>query len=182
MKNSQTARRYATALIRSAKNRDAVDDVHDNLAQLSRMLNESADFQFFLSSPVIPSQKKKDVIRNLFSHTFHPLTIEFLTMLCVKRRETLMQEIIVEFWIQYRDYRGIVQVDVTSVQDMEACQQEALSVKIEAITGRKPEFRFIRDVSLIAGFQIKIGDRVIDGSVRRQLEKLRKKLSESRTP
>lgn len=182
MKNSQTARRYATALIRSAKNRDAFDDVHGNLALLSRMLNELPDFQFFLSSPVIPSQQKTGALRNLFSHSFHPLTMEFLTMLCAKRRESLMREIIVEFGIQYRDYRGIVQVEVTSVQDLEAAQQEALSVKIEAITGRKPEFRFIRDDSLIAGFQIKIGDRVIDGSVRRQLEKLRKKLSETRTP
>ena len=173
MKNLKTAKRYASALMQVARKQNLIELIHGDLMDIRTLITDSADFHSLLVSPIIPEQQKKDSLSKLLSSSVHAVTMEFLLMLCSKRRENILLEIIDVYHDQFLQHQGIVHVDVTSVNDLEPAQVEALTSRLRAMTGQNPVLNFSKDPSLIAGFIVRVGDTVIDGSVKHQLLKLK---------
>ncbi len=175
MKNLKTAKRYSSALMQAAGKLNLIDRIHQDLMELRKLSSESPDFHDLLVSPIIPEQQKKEALSKILETALHSVTMEFLHMLCGKRRENILSEIIDVFHEEYLEHQGVVNVDVASVLDLEPAQVEALTSRLQAMTGQKPVLSFTKDPSLIAGFVVRVGDTVIDGSVKHQLVKLKEK-------
>lgn len=178
MRQTQTARRYAHALMDLARERKVIDRVFADITAILDLVRATPELQVFFSNPVIKNETKKSTVKNIFSTIVGPDTMAFLLFLCDRNRENLLEEI-GESFIEMRNAElGIVKADVFSVVDLTKAQIEELQHRVTSITGKTPKFSFKKDPSLIGGFKVRIGDTVIDGSVRYQLEKLRDRFAE----
>lgn len=177
MKNKKTAHRFAHALLGMANDKNALERINNDILHIHSIIGQNPDFNSFLKNPVINTQEKKNTFKALFEKSLSTETMEFLFLLCTKGREDILEEIINEFLTLRDEQLGIVKADVISVIDLDKKQIELLTDKLAGLTGKTPQIRFHKDPKLIGGFLVRIGDTVIDGSVRRQLERLREQFA-----
>ncbi len=175
MKNVKTARRYATALMQIAVRQNRLEAVHEDLQAIHALIAGQPDFKGFLINPLIKSREKRQIIEATLKESLSADTLDFLYLLCDKRRENILQEIIEAFNALYEEHIGEVNVEVTSVIDLNPEQIRDLTSRLQTMLGRKPKLTFRRDAGLIAGFMVRVGDTVIDGSVKHQLDKLKER-------
>lgn len=173
MKNSRVARRYAHALMMTAESPKAIDEIAGDLESIKSVLAGSRELRRFIDSPIITAKKKLSILRELFSSRVSKITMSFLELLIEKRREGAILEVI-EQYMTLRDSKyGIVNVDVSSAVEISPQQEKSLSEKLEQYTKKKVRVRFALDTALKGGLVVKIGDTVLDASVKRQLELMR---------
>jgi F-type H+-transporting ATPase subunit delta len=176
MKHARVASRYAAALMGAAEESRAVDAVARDLDALRATLASSRELQRLLESPIVSPARKRAILKEIFGARFGPLTMEFLSLLVEKSRESALSAAI-ERWFAMRDERlGIVTVDVTTAVELSADQTRAITSALERTTGKTIRVRATTDAAIKAGLIVRIGDTVHDGSMRRQLERLRERL------
>jgi F-type H+-transporting ATPase subunit delta len=156
-----------------------LDKIHDDLTYIESLMAQSADFRRVLVNPVIKEQPKKDLLRTIFAAKVSSLTMDFLFTLCEKNRETILPEIFQTFKELREEHLGLIPAEVVSVVDLTPEQVRSIEEKLKTLTGKTPQLTLSKDPALIGGVRIQIGDRVIDGSVRRQLERLHTQLAEA---
>jgi len=178
MVSSRLTRRYAQALLSLAEEQKQLDRVVQDLELLQRTAKESKEFIVFLKSPVIKRDKKREVFSELFKNKVGALTLEFLSLLCEKGREDVLPQIIVQFFLLRDEHLGIVHVDVKAATELSKEQFDNIQRRFETITSKKVRISFNLDTLVKGGFVARVGDTVFDGSVRRQLELMRKRFSE----
>lgn len=173
MKNTRVARRYAQALMMTADSPKAIDEIAANLETIKNFYGEFRGLRLLIQSPVVSAQKKLAVMHELFGNRISKGTMSFLELLTEKKREGALPEIIEQF-SALRDVKyGIVNVDVASAVEISAQQEKGLAEKLEQYTNKKVRVRFSLDKALQGGLVIKIGDTVLDASIKRQLELMR---------
>lgn len=173
MKNLRAARRYAVALMEEVQDRPDFDAVANDLNGIGAMLQSSRELRLLLASPVVSEQKKLQVFDTLLKDRVAKPTLTFVRLLISKQRGDLLPEIVEQF-AQLRDAkRGIVQVDVRSAVDLTASQQRTLQEQLDRYTKKKARLRLAVMPELKGGVLVRIGDTVLDATVRRQLEVLR---------
>jgi F-type H+-transporting ATPase subunit delta len=175
MKSTKAAGRYAKALLELALDQKKIEVIESNMQQILTVANEAHDFQVFLSSPLIKVDKKLEVIKSIFSN-FDDLSISFLEMVAVKRREAMITEIAAAFLSQLKDHRGIVSVTIISAKTLDAQTKAEITAKISASVKGTLEITENVDESLIGGFIVRMGDHQIDASVSNQLNRLKQEL------
>jgi F-type H+-transporting ATPase subunit delta len=176
MKHARVATRYAAALMGAAEQAKVLDTVARDLEALRATLASSRELQRLLESPIVSPAKKRAILTELFGSRFGQLTMEFLSLLVEKNREIVLSAAI-ERWFALRDERmGIVTVDVTTAVEMSVDQKREITAALERTTGKTVRVRTATDAAIKAGLIVRIGDSVHDGSMRRQLERLRERL------
>lgn len=176
MKNTRVARRYAQALMMATgSTMDAIDAIAGDLETLRQTLEGSRELRLLLVSPVVKSDKKIAVLREVFSQRVGKVTMGFVEMLTEKQREAILPEVIEQYNALRDEAYGIVNVDVASAVELSDQQEKSLTAKLEAFTKKKVRLRYTLDTSLRGGMLVRVGDTVLDSSVRRQLELLRER-------
>ena len=175
MKNTRVSLRYAGALMTAAEEGKTIDGIGKDLDTLARVLNASPDLRRMLASPVVPPDKKIAVFRELFRGNLGNGTMEFLEFLVTKNREAHLAGIIEEFRALRDEKLGIVSVDVTSAVEFTPSQEKDLQNELERYTRKKVRVRIAVDAAIKGGLVVRVGDTVLDASIRRQLEILRER-------
>jgi F-type H+-transporting ATPase subunit delta len=178
MANLRIANRYAEALLTTAEELHIRKEVSDDLAVIQRIIKESREFQLFLKSPVIKKEKKQAVFLASFGSSVQSLTLRFLSLLIEKEREDVLPSIIDSFFGLQDEILGIVHVRVKTAAGLSQQQTAQLKQRFEAYSKKKVFIDQSLDKQLIGGFIARIGDTVFDGSVKQQLELLRKHFAE----
>lgn len=173
MKNSATARRYAKALFDISVEQNALDAVYADMQSIAAMIEQSPEFRAFLHNPVIPNAQKKDAMKALFDKKIHTEVYRFMHLICDHDRENILGDMIEAFETLRNEKLGFIHAEVISVVDMTPDQVKGVTEKIKALTGKTPQLVFKKDASLIGGFMVRIGDTMIDGTVKHQLERLK---------
>lgn len=176
MNHSAVAVRYTEALIDAAEERNALDRVASDVEGLLLLLQSSNDLQSFVSDPMIQSEQKKKVFRNVFTGKVDALTLNFLLLLCDKHRERILSEILSAFQTTLDMRRGIVTAKVTSAVALTSEQQNRLLTRLSAWSGRQVRLETTVDEGLKAGFIARMGDQVFDGTLATQLRRLQRRL------
>ncbi len=145
---------------------------------IENSMSASRELDLFFANPVIERAKKRSVVKALFGGKIDDMTLGFLDLLIDKGREKLTGSISVQFGVLLDELMGIVNADVKAPYALDDNGQKGVRSKLEGITGKKVRVSFSLDKTLIGGFLAQVGDTVYDGSVKRQLELLRGKLSE----
>ena len=179
MKRSRASRRYAGALLNLAEELKKVDQVSADMRLINSAVSASRDLELFFASPVIDRSKKKSVTNSLFETKIDKLTLTFLLLLIDKGRESLVPGIVVEFGVLLDEMMGIVNAELKAPFEFDEKNIVRARGKLEEITSKKVRVSFSLDKNLVGGFLAQIGDTVYDGSVRRQLELLKRKLSDN---
>lgn len=178
MVNVRVARRYAEALVELAEQEDNAAAVMKDLEFLRETMKGSKEFLLFLKSPIISKTRKRDVLRLLFVGKVQESTMEAIGVIALKGREDLLPDIIDQFLVIWDERQGIVRVEVKSAVEFSGEQAAALQGKLEQYAQKKVKITFGLDRLLIGGFVARVGDTVLDGSVKRQLELLRERFAQ----
>jgi F-type H+-transporting ATPase subunit delta len=178
MKNLRAARRYAVALLSVAEERRVLESVAKDMESVARTLRASRELQVLVRSPIVTSPRKLAIFRELFSARIGAEAMQFVELLIRKQREALLPEVVEEF-LALRDERTqIVNVDVTAAVEIASAQEKELKGVLERQTGKHVRMRVTQDPDIMGGLVVRIGDTVLDGSVRHQLEQLHRRFVE----
>jgi F-type H+-transporting ATPase subunit delta len=179
MSQRTVARRYASALYREADSAGTLEAVDDDVLMLRQSLASNDALRRFFKSPVIPHEKKDDVLQSLLDDRVVPLTLRFLRLLVEKDRETMTEAILDQYQSLRDEQRNIVDAHVTVAKALSEETRDALVGALEEKTGTSIRLHVDENPDLIGGLVIQIGDHVFDGSVRNQLNALRDRFRDS---
>jgi F-type H+-transporting ATPase subunit delta len=177
MKNPRVARRYARALMSVAEERDEVDAVANDMAAIGRALRAAPELKQLLASPVVAESRKASVLREVFASRIGQVAMGFLDLLVRKHREVHLEEVVAQFQALRDELRNLITVDVTGAVMLEEDQQRELTARLERRTGKSVRLRIATDRTIMGGLMIRIGDTVLDASVRHQLVRLREQFT-----
>jgi F-type H+-transporting ATPase subunit delta len=170
---SGLAERYAAALFDLADERKELDAVAADLQSLRAMLRDSADLRRLIRSPVLSREEQGKAIAALaIDAKLSPLTGNFLGLLAQNRRLFALPETIEGFLRQLAERRGEVTAQVLSAQDLTPAQREAVNEQLRKAVGRKVAVDIQIDPSLLGGLVVKVGSRMVDGSLKSKLHRL----------
>lgn len=177
------ATRYATALvdaILASKGEAEPRAVAGQLGTLADLIRDSADLRNVLHSPAIPTEKKNAVMAKLAeSIGMGRMLRNFVAIVVRKRRSNLFGQIRAAFEKVLDERMGVLEAKVASASPMSDASQQALEAQLSRLTGKKVRATYSVDPDLLGGVTARIGSTVYDGSVRGQLESLRRKLTAS---
>jgi F-type H+-transporting ATPase subunit delta len=176
---SSAAKRYAQAVFSLGKERGTLDAWQSDLALLSNVVSDGR-VAAFLTNPSVPAERKVAALESTLDTTVQPETRNLAKLLIERDRMELVPEIEELFADQLRAERGIVVAQVTTAERLTPDEQDLVRHKLESMTGKRVELAMKIDSDIIGGIIIRIGDQVIDGSVRNKLERLRSRLAGGR--
>lgn len=177
MKNTAVASRYAKALLELAIELNKVDSVAGDMEQIVAANKDSHDFELLLQSPIIRADKKIDIFGKLFE-AFEEVSMSFVRLITINRRESLLPQIAEAFGYLVMEHRGIVPVTLTTAQKMDDATREMILGKVQGILeGKTPELTEVIDEELIGGFIVRVGDTQVDASVSSQFNNLKQRLT-----
>lgn len=172
------SRRYSQALFEEATNRKEIDAVSDDRKLILDTLKSSRELELFFKSPIIDKIKKRKVVESIFSGKVSKLMLNFLYLLIEKQRESQIVEILDNFNYWKNEKEGIIEVQVTTAVALNDDERKRIKATIDSYTHLKSEPHFTVDKSIIGGFVVKVKDTILDASIKRQLEILKKKFKE----
>lgn len=179
MKEIQLARRYAIALFAVAGELNLTAKVAEDFGQLKTVIAENRDFRTMLSSPVIPAHKKSAIIKALFSSHMQELSINFMNLLTRNGRERYLATIAEQVEVLYKDFMGIVSINVISAQPLNESNRQEITLRLKQILGERIELHETIDPSIMGGFVLEWGDQRYDASLLREIKELRKEFQEN---
>lgn len=171
-----TARRYAEAAFEIALRDDTMDAWRDALALADERLT-STEVLRLLANPSVPTASRVSVLDQILAGDVGGAPRNLLALMVRRGRFELLPDVIREFTRLYRRREGIVEATVTSATELDAGEVKALHERLVSITGSQIELQHHVDPELLGGVQVRVGDRLIDGSVRGRLERLRSDLT-----
>jgi F-type H+-transporting ATPase subunit delta len=170
---SGLADRYAAALFDLADERKALDAVAGDLESLRAMLRDSADLRRLIRSPVLTREVQGKGIAALAELArVSPLTRNFLGLLAQNRRLFALPDMIGGFLRRLAERRGEVTAHVLTAQDLSPAQREAVNGQLRKAVGRKVAVDIEVDPSLLGGMVVRVGSRMVDGSLKSKLHRL----------
>jgi F-type H+-transporting ATPase subunit delta len=174
--NRSTARRYAEAAFQIAE-RDGTVDAW--LAALSLAEERLADpaVERLLTSPAIAPEARIAVMERLLGPGVGGAPRNLLALLVRRGRITQLPAVARELRRLHARREGIVEAVVTSASPLGEAEREALRERLQSLTGSRIQMSLEVDPALLGGLQVLIGDRLIDGTVRGRLERLRASFS-----
>jgi F-type H+-transporting ATPase subunit delta len=172
---SSAAKRYAQALFSLGKEQGTLDAWQSDLALLTTFARDDG-IAAYLTNPSVTADKKLATLETAFDASVQPETRNLARMLVERRRTELIPEIREIFDDQVRAERGITVADVTTAEPLTDDEREFVRQKLASMTGNTIELALHVDPEIIGGIIVRIGDQVIDGSVRNKLEKMRRRL------
>lgn len=176
MITSQLALRYAEALYELAAEKQALDGVEKELGIVEETLAAYEELATLIYHPQMPLAAKKETVEKVFGPQLSDYVRNFLLLLVDKRRETALPAIVREYRVLANRARNIAEAEVTTARPLAEGDKKALAAKLSAVTGKTVVLNTRVDERIVGGVVVKIGDKLIDGSVVRQLEALRSAL------
>ncbi len=170
---SGLAERYAAALFELADERRRLDEVASDLRQLRAMLAASPDLARLVRSPILTRGEQGKAIAALVERAgFTPLVRDFLAVVAKNRRLFAVPAMIEAYLRSLAERRGEVTAEVTAALPLSDGQLGLLSEQLRRSVGRRVSLEVKVDPGLIGGLIVKLGSRMIDGSVNSKLQRL----------
>lgn len=178
MTRKEQIRGYARAMFSVAEAEDALDEVEDELFRFARALETQHELRDALTDPRLPAERKRAVLVELLGERAHPVTLNLLGFVIDQGRARDLGAIVDELVALAAEQRQSAVAEVRTAVPLDAAHRDRLAEALERATGRKVELKVVVDPAVVGGVVAKVGDQVIDGSVRRRLELARERLSE----
>jgi F-type H+-transporting ATPase subunit delta len=172
---SIAARRYAEAAFELALRDDALDDWAAGLA-LAATFASDVDALRVLDNPAVAHDDRVAAVGRMLDGRVLPGVANLARLLTVRGRFDILPAIAAEFTRLLNRRNGVVEAVVTSPTPLSARETAAVGARIEAMTGAGVSLRSEVDPGLIGGLTVRIGDQLLDASVRGRLERLRNQL------
>jgi len=172
-RNIKLAQPYAEALLDITTKEGSLDKVINDLNSITTILSQSSDLSKALTNPTLSAITKKDIIKSVFKDTVSGTIIKFLMVLSDRGRVAYLSDVI-EKALELAYKKASIEVAyVSSSVEFTSSQEEALVEKLKAMTGASQiKLKVSVDESLLGGFIVQVGSKIIDNSVKGQLRQL----------
>ena len=173
MANDEIAKRYAGAIYNIAKSSDSVNEVREVLNILMENYEESEEFRKILEDPLKKFSKKEKFLEKYFNHTSKE-ALGVIKYIVKKQRLSLIGEIKDYFLKLYYEENNKLPVTAIFAKELSEKQREQLVQKLEKKYNKKIVLNVKVDKEIIGGGILKIGNEVINGSIKNQIEEIKK--------
>ncbi len=171
---------YADSLFDIAKDNNSLDDTEWELKVLAEVIAEDRDFRDYLNTPGISKESKKELVGKIFAGKLSEITMNFLQLLIDKGRQSFLGAIY-ESFVELNDIaKNRQRVTVVTQSGLDDSLREKIKSEIGKKNGKEIILKEEVDETILGGIKIKIGDFVIDGSLSKGLENIRRNLLKSK--
>jgi len=175
MPNPRLAARYAKSLIDLSIEKGQLEDVYADMQWLQSVCKSNRDFLNMLKSPIITGDKKIKILRAVAADRFSNITTAFNALLVNKGRESNLPEIAHAFISQYKEYKKIFILKLTTAVPLTDITRNAIIAQVKKTGGfENIELEEKVDKDLIGGFVLQVGDKLIDASIAYDLKTIAK--------
>lgn len=176
MPNPRVASRYAKSLLGLAVEKGQLEAVYSDMLYLQRLNKGSREFLNLLRSPVVKSETKLKALEAVTAGKVSDLTTAFVRLMTTKNREALLPEIITAFISQYKDFKGISVVKLTTAVPVSESVKESIIAQVKKSTSiDKLELEEVVNPDIIGGFILQAGDQLVDASIAYDLKQVSRK-------
>jgi F-type H+-transporting ATPase subunit delta len=172
----EIAQVYSRSLFEVAKEHGELDRIRDELATFADALAESRELSVFFFSPYFSTSEKEDGLHRTVVDA-DPRLVNFLELLIENHRLPLIHRIRRQFEVLWDHENRRLPVEVTSAVELERSVIEALEARILEQTGQNVELESHVDPDILGGIVLRVGNSILDASVRHRLEQLRKEVA-----
>jgi F-type H+-transporting ATPase subunit delta len=169
---------YARAVFEMAQAEGVVSRVEEELFRLRELLKTNPDLFEFLKDPNIQHEGKRKALGDLFQGRVHPLVLNTLITLSDQDRAGRVLHVIEEFSAQVARATESVSGEATTAIPLEEATLNRLATELSRITGKRVQLFQKVDPSILGGAIIKVGEQIIDGSLRRKLDQIKERLAQ----
>ena len=167
---------YARSLFEAALDADKLDEIREQLGEFAEALDGSRELQIFLFSPYFSSAEKRDGVAKVISGADEEL-VNFLELLAEKHRMPAIFRIRKHFDEKWAEENRMLEVRLTSAVPLDSEVVERVGKEIERKTDMKIDLASDVDEDVLGGLVLRVGNMVLDASLRSKLERLRKEVA-----
>ncbi len=178
---SAVAREYATALMALAGELPAAAAIGEELDAVVGLESQVDGLAEMLASPVLTAQAKTAIVDKALRGNVSDLLADFMCVLARNQRGGMLADVARAYHGMLNARRNRIDVSVTTAVPMDESQQRALAAALGGLLGAEPVLRMQVDPEALGGFRVVVGDRVLDATVREQLDELRGYLAAGKT-
>lgn len=178
MATPRVASRYAKSLLTLAEERKELDVVERDIHLVLNTVKASAELERLLASPVLKPDQKQRVLDAVFKPHLSPLMMEFITILVRKGRVGILAAVAEACVMVIRTMKGIQTAEVITAAPLEGAAKDRILAELKRLHNGDVELKESVNPELIGGFVLRVEDRMLDASVRRSLNRLRRELIE----
>jgi ATP synthase F1 delta subunit len=167
---------YARALFEVAQEQDKLDEIHEQLGEFADAVAENLDMARFFFSPYFSTEDKKDALHKAVDGA-DPAMTNFLEALIERHRMPVIFRIRSRFDELWEDERKLLPVEVTSAVELDKETIAGIGESIGKQVDRKVELSSRVDPEILGGVILRVGNFILDASIRNRLEQLRKQVA-----
>jgi F-type H+-transporting ATPase subunit delta len=174
----EIAQVYSRSLFEAAKERGSIDEVRDQLAQVTGALGEDQNLQVFFFSPYFSTEEKKEGMRKAISGA-DELVANFLELLIENHRMPAIFRIRRVYDELWAEENKLLPVQITSAIELDDKIANEIASEIGKRTGRKVDLATEVEPDILGGMIVRVGNSILDASIRNRLERLRKQVAKA---
>ena len=176
MRDETVAKNYALTLFELARRNDSVESYGAAIATIASVIDSDPKFRLFLETPRIDDLDKKAVVSRAFGEALPKHVVNFVMVTIDKRRQRLLREISRGYDLLLDDHLGREHVEVTVARQVDDATTQLISERLSRALGTTviPHVRVKPEI--LGGLVVRTGDTIYDGSIRRRLDGMRRRL------
>jgi F-type H+-transporting ATPase subunit delta len=176
MRQTTIARNYAEALLALARKANDLDGWGRMIDDIAAVLQRDPTFRNFMASPRVSARQKIDVLARALSDRVPQLFLRFLQALVRNRRQMLIADIAVKYHARVDEVTGRVHARVTVARATDDSERELIADRLSQVIGKTVVPHLNVDERILGGLVVRVGDTVMDGSLRKRLNSLRRRM------
>ena len=179
MQGTRVASRYAKSFIGLTIEQGSLEKAYGDMKTIVDLCKSNHDFVTFLKSPIIKTDKKQAVLKEIFAGKLNKITEAYIQLITAKKREIYLAEIASEFVNQYKEKKKILTAVVTSASGLDETTRKKVMEIVKGGSSSEVVLEEKIDKNIIGGFILRVGDNQIDASIARKLNLLKRSFNEN---
>lgn len=177
MRETTIARNYAETLLELARRANDLGGWGELIDGVSDAVQRDRTLRAFLESPRVAASQKNEIIEKAFSSVLPRTFVRFLQALVTHRRQMLIPAIAREYHDLVDEVEGRIHASVTVAHDADGTERDAIAARLSKVFGKEVVAHFAVNPDILGGLVVRVGDTVLDGSIRRRLATLRTRMT-----
>ena len=176
---SGMAGRYATALFELALESNAIDDVKGHLDQFDALIEESAELERLVRSPVFGADQQEKALHAVLARmNIGGIAANFLMLVTANRRLFAVRDMVRAYRALVARHKGEVTAQVTVAEPLSDAHRASIQEALNSVTGKHVGLDVKVEPAIIGGLVVKLGSRMVDSSLRTKLNSIKHAMKE----
>jgi F-type H+-transporting ATPase subunit delta len=174
MSGSRAAVRYAKAVLSFSLEQQKEVEVNNDMLLVVKTIDENADLQLLLNSPILKSELKKSALKEIFASKISSVSTGLIDLLIDNKRLSILKEVAKKYTLLFDELKGIEIAKVTTAVPLTEALNKQVLAKVKEITGKEATIENNVNPDILGGFILRIGDVQYDASVANKLKGLKR--------